>query len=183
MAIGRPATRRNHQAVLAVSMEAARRAARANGTAMDAEITEKVQGIIEDAEHETGRAFVTQTWRVTLDSFPDAIKLPCPPLVSVEYVKFYDAAGVQQTLDPQDYQVDDKSEPGYVVPAAGTRWPATAPGINRVEVQYVCGYGDSDAAVPAAIKSYILGQLENAYFPNSNAQFLTRLLDRVRTYA
>jgi uncharacterized phiE125 gp8 family phage protein len=169
--------------VLAVSMDAARRAARANGATMDAEITEKVQGIIEDAEHETGRAFITQTWAVTLDSFPDAIKLPNAPLARVDYVKFYDVAGIQQTLDPADFQVDDKSEPGYVVPAFGKAWPATAPGINRVEVQYVCGYGDSDAAVPAAIKSYIVGQLENAYFPNPNAQFLTRLLDRVRVYA
>jgi uncharacterized phiE125 gp8 family phage protein len=164
-------------------MDAARRAARANGTAMDAEITEKVQGIIEDAEHETGRAFIAQIWQVTLDSFPDAIKLPNAPLASVVYVKFYDAAGVQQTLDPADYQVDDKSEPGYVVPAFGKAWPATAPGINRVEVQYVCGYGPSDADVPAAIKSYILGMLECQYYPNGNAQYLSRLLDRFRTYA
>lgn len=167
---------------LAVSMDAARRAARANSTSLDDELSDKVRGITEDAEHETGRAFITQTWAVTLDKFPDAIKLPNAPLASVTHVKFYDVDDVQQTLDPQDYLVDNKSEPGYVVPAPKRTWPSTAERINAVEVQYVCGYGPSDADVPAAIKQYILGMLEAQYYPNSNAQFLSRLLDRARVY-
>jgi hypothetical protein len=32
--------------------------------------------------------------------------------------------------------------------------------------------------VPAAIKGYILGMIENDYFPNPNAQYLCRKLDR-----
>lgn len=169
-------------AALAVSMDAARRAARANGTSLDDELSDKVRGITEDAEHETGRAFITQTWAVTLDKFPDAIKLPPAGLVSVDHVKFYDVDGVQQTLDPQDYLVDNKSEPGYVVPAPGRAWPATATRINAVEVQYVCGYGPSDADVPASIKQYILGMLENEYYPNPNSQYLTRKLDAKKVY-
>jgi len=169
-------------AALAIPLDAARRSARANGTSLDAEITQKVQGITEGAEHATGRAFITQTWAVTLDKFPDAIRLPNPPLISVDHVMFYDVNGVQQILDPQDYLVDDKSEPGYVVPAPGRAWPLTAARINAVEVQYVCGYGPRDADVPAAIKQYILGMLEAEYYPNSNAQYLARLLDRAKVY-
>lgn len=175
---------------LAVSMSAAREAARvdvdANGTsALDAQIEQAVRTITEKAEHETGRAFITQTWRVTLDSFPDAIKLPNAPLASVTYVKYYDAAGVQQTLDPQDYQVDTVNEPGYAVPAPGRSCPATAARINAVEVQYVCGYGPTDADVPAAIKGYILAHVQQQFSPVANAkpENFDRLLDRHRVYA
>jgi len=163
---------------LAVSMDAARTSARASGAELDTEIEQKVQDFTGMAEHETGRAFITQTWEVTLDAFPPAIRLPHPPIVSVVHVKFYDAAGVLQTLDPQDYIVDTKSEPGYVVPAPGRTWPVTAERINAVEVQYVCGYGPEETSVPAAIKGYILGMVENDYFPNPNVQFLCRKLDR-----
>jgi uncharacterized phiE125 gp8 family phage protein len=176
-------------AELAVSMEAARRSARANGTSLDDEIMGKVRGFIEDAEHETARAFIEQTWSVTLDAFPmsprggpGAIQLAKSPVISVDYVKFYDVDGVQRTLDPADYQVDNVSEPGYVVPAPGKAWPATADRINAVEVQYVCGYGASPDDVPAAIKQYILGKLEDSYYPSTGAQYLCRLLDRYRVY-
>ena len=167
---------------LAVALVAARRAARTNGTALDAELTGKIQGITDDVEHETGRALVRQTWALTLDRFDGAIKLPHPPLISVEHVKFYDAAGQLQTLHPDDYQVDGVSEPGFIVPAPGKAWPATAARINAVEVQYVCGYGPDDANIPPGIKEYILGMVENHYYPNPNAQFLCRRLDRHTVY-
>lgn len=167
---------------LAVSIEAARRAARTAGTALDAELEEKVRGITGEAEHETGRAFITQTWELTMDAFPPAIKLPHPPIASVDHVKFYDVAGVLQTLDPQDYMVDTKSEPGWILPAPGRAWPATAARINAVEVQYVCGYGADYTSVPAAIRDFITGTLENQYYPNPNAQFLCRRLDRFMVY-
>jgi uncharacterized phiE125 gp8 family phage protein len=165
-------------AALALSLDAARRAARASGTALDAELTDKVQGITEDAEHITGRAFITQTWELALNGFPDAIRLPHPPVASVVHVKYYDAAGVQQTLDPLDYLVDAKSEPGWILPAPGKAWPSTAARVDAVEVRYVCGYGPDWASVPAAIRDFIAGMLENHYYPNPNAEFLSRKLDR-----
>jgi uncharacterized phiE125 gp8 family phage protein len=127
-------------AALAVSMEAARLAARvdveADGTSpMDAAVAQAVRTFTEEAEHATGRAFITQTWRLTLDQFNGAIRLENSPLVSVVSVKFYDIAGAQQTLDPQDYVADTASEPGYVVPASGRTWPATAARINAVHVR------------------------------------------------
>lgn len=167
---------------MAVSIEAARRSARTSGTALDDELSDKVHGYTEAAEHKTRRAFITQTWAVTLDEFPPAIKLPRSPVISVLSVKFYDANGVQQTLDPQDYQVDDKSEPGFVLPAPGRAWPETADRINAVEVQFTCGYGPSPTDVPAAIRQYILGMVENDYYPSAGAQFLSRLLDRAKVY-
>jgi len=171
-------------AALAVSIDAARRAARASGTSLDAELEDKIHGLVEEVEHKTGRALIHQTWELTLDAFPvsGAIKLPPARLASVDHVKFLDVDGVLRILHPEDYLVDTKSEPGWILPAPGRAWPATATRIGAVEVQYVCGYGPTDADVPAAIKSYIVGMIENDYYPNPNAQHLARKLDRAAVY-
>lgn len=171
-------------ATLAVSIEAARRAARVSGEALDAELEDKIRGITDEVEHKTGRALIQQTWELTLDSFPSggAVKLPPARLVSVDHVKYRDIDGALRTLDPQDYLVDTKSEPGWIVPAPGRTWPSTESRIGSVEVQYVCGYGPTEADVPPAIKSYILGMIENDYYPNPNSKHLCRKLDRAVVY-
>jgi uncharacterized phiE125 gp8 family phage protein len=107
------------------------------------------------------RALVPTRYRLTLDSFPDAIELLMPPIMSVESVKYIDTTGTQQTLDPQDYYLDSVSEPGYLVPAAGRTWPATQDRINAVEVEYTAGYPDS--AIPTPIKQWILLALGDMY--------------------
>jgi len=122
---------------LAVSMEAARLAARVDvgpdgKSALDSEIEDAVRTYTAEAETETNRAIMEQTWRVTLDAFPDAIKLDKAWVLQVEHVKWYDVASVQRTLDPQDYQVDAERGPGYIVPAPGRAWPVTANRINAV---------------------------------------------------
>jgi uncharacterized phiE125 gp8 family phage protein len=171
-------------ASLAVSLEQARLSARIDGTEADAELEQVIRQHTGDAEHITGRAFITQTWRLTLDAFTPAIKLPMPPLASVESVKFYDVDGVLQTLSPLDYIVDSASEPGYVVPAPGKQWPATQSRINAVEIQYVCGYGQSESDIPSEIKGYILGRVAEHFAPNNSGRsdHLPRLLDRYRVY-
>jgi uncharacterized phiE125 gp8 family phage protein len=117
-----------------------------------------------------GRALVTQTWDLVLDAFPlpnarpeceaanrkAAILLPLPPLQSVTSVKYLDANGVQQTLDPTAYQVDTRSEPGELMPAYGTQWPTARSGAaNAVTVRFVAGYGPPPA-VPEPIKVWIM---------------------------
>jgi len=170
---------------LAVLIEAARRAARASGTALDAELEDRVRGITEEVEHKIGRALIEQTWEMSLNEFPraGAIKLPPAGLLAVGQVKFHDVDGVLQTLHPDDYLVDTKSAPGWLLPAPGCAWPATqAQRVNAVEIQYVCGYGPTEADVPPAIKEYILGMIENHYYPNPNVQHLARRLDRFMVY-
>lgn len=52
--------------------------------------------------------------------------------------------------------MDDKSEPGWIVPAYGYSWPSTRDDVNAVIVTYVAGYGANAAAVPLPIKQWIL---------------------------
>lgn len=134
-------------------------------------------------EQETGRALMTQTWRKTLDEFPDAIRLDHPPIQSVSWVKYYDDEGVQQTLATTDYTVDGESEPGWIVPAYGVSWPSTRDMANAVEVQYVAGY-TSAALVPEALKQWLLVYARAIYDNPSGdvtmSEHVDRLLDRHR---
>ena len=149
---------------LAVSMEAARTAARADvgedgSSPLDGEIESAIRIYTAEAEGETRRAIMDQTWRLTLDRFTGAIELRKPPILQVDHIKFYDVDGVQRTLDPQDYLVDSESEPGYIVPAPGHVWPPTMNRVNAVQVQYRCVYGANHAAVPVQITGFVQARI------------------------
>lgn len=168
---------------LAVSIEAARASARVDGTELDSQLEDAIRSFTDEAEHLTGRAFINQTWRVTLSAFPAKIELPPAGLQSIESVKFYDTAGNQQTLDPQDYFADTVSEPGYVLPAPGKAWPATAARLNAVEVQYVVGYGQDHTSVPDGIKGYILARVAEQFLGMDRSEHVDRNLDRHKVYS
>lgn len=102
-------------------------------------------------EQELGQAFCTQTWRLTLDCFPDEFVVPMPPLVSVTHLKYRDTSGTLQTLASTGYSVDTDSRPGRVSLAYGEVWPSTRAMYNAVQLTYVAGYGDA-SAVPENIK-------------------------------
>lgn len=176
-------------AALAVSLDDAKLALRVDGNEQNALIEAWTRGITEHAEHYCGRAFINQTWRLTLDSFPTAIKLQYAPIASVVSVKYLDEAGVQQTLDPLDYFLDDSTEPGYIVPAPGKAWPATFARINAVTVDFVAGYGPSADDVPEVVRLFIIAKLREQFDSavrlekdTVQSSFIDRLLDRYRTY-
>lgn len=179
-------------ATLAVSMEAARETLRVDDDSLDMTMQLYIKGITTEAEHATGRAFVNRSYRLTLDKFPGAIRLPHAPTFSVESVKFIDAAGQPQVLAPADYYVDKESEPGYIVPARGKAWPATLDQVNVVTIDYTAGYGPDETTVPDAMKTYILAKLQVQFDIQTgagaivskpfNVEYLDRLLDQLRVY-
>lgn len=113
------------------------------------------------AEWHTGRAFVTQRWRLRLDVWPQqgVIELPLPPLVSVEEVAVTDAGGIRSVLDTASYRVDTASAPGRVIVTAR---PPSLRARDGLEVAFTAGYGDA-SAVPAAIKQAILEIVADLY--------------------
>jgi uncharacterized phiE125 gp8 family phage protein len=175
---------------LPVTLDEAKANMGIDGTDQDAVLTAWIMGVTAYAEQMTHRAIMQQGWRVTLDAFPDAIRLEAPKLLSVQSVNFVDAAGADQVLDPADYRVDTVSEPGYIVPARGKAWPVTYDEINAVSVDYTCGYGNAPADVPAGIRLFILAKLREQFDPavrvekdTVQATFIDRLLDQYVVYA
>jgi hypothetical protein len=143
-------------------------------------------------EDYTGRAFVTQSWRLTLDQFPgvglvarpmataavwpgwwdwpafwDLVRLPKAPLVSIDSVQYVDSLGATQTIDPSLYQADTESEPGRLRPSYSQTWPAPRLQLASVRVTYTCGYGAA-AAVPEGVKTAIK-MLLGAWYENREA--------------
>lgn len=167
----------------AVSMDVAREALRRDDNALDVSIGIALSALTAEAEHITGRVLVNRQMRVTLDWFPDAIRLASPTF-SVEAVRFLDATGQMQTLDPADYYVDKTSKPGYIVPAPGRSWPITFPRVNAVIVEFTAGYGPTDETVPFEAKHYVLARLQQQFDPTSKVTKadLVGLLDSLRVY-
>lgn len=106
-------------------------------------------------EKHTGRAFVTQTLRMTFDCFPEYFELLRPPLQEVESITYVAVDEDTETMDDADYRAETDNEPGIVTPAYGTTWPETLDVPGAVKVTYVAGYGDPND-VPAPIKQAIL---------------------------
>jgi uncharacterized phiE125 gp8 family phage protein len=163
----------------AVSVDAARRAARADGDELDEEIVTAAEAYTEAAEHTTGRAFVMQAWRAGFRAFAGEMILPKPPLMSITHVSYYDETGAQRTIDPRDYFVDVDAEPAVLTPAPGRAWPMVLDRANAVEVQYTAGYGPTEASVPKPVKQYVLARIQQQFSPVATAKDANfdRLLD------
>lgn len=110
------------------------------------------------------RAFITQTWELTMDAWPCfPFQLPMPPLVSVSSIKYFDTANVETTWDAANYFEDTDSEPGRIGLAHSISLPTTTlRPINGVKIQYVAGYGVA-TAVPLRAKQAILMLIGHLY--------------------
>lgn len=159
---------------------------RVTDAAEDALIALYITAARESCEDRLDTTLPTTSWRLTLDAFPDAIRLVRGPLASVDAVRYIDANGALQTLAPQDYTVDTASTLGYVVPTYGKAWPATRDQVNAVEVDFTAGR----ASVPAPLKAWMLLAVGDMYAnregstdkPTVPHSFADRLLDPYRTW-
>ncbi len=158
-------------AIEPVTLVEAKAHCRVDHTEDDARILAYIAAARNDCEEWTARAFVTQTWELVVDEFPNnEIMIPKPPLQSITSIKYDDGDGVETTLGTTEYEVDAVSQPGWVVPVT-TGWPSsTWEGINAVRIQFVAGYAptndspeDLASNVPASIKHAILLQVGQYY--------------------
>ena len=76
-----------------------------------------------------------------------------PRILLVESVKYLAPDGTLTTLDPAAYELDPTAEPGLLMPAHGTSWPATrvrpgARGAATVDPETCTGCGACVAPCP-----------------------------------
>lgn len=120
------------------------------------------------AETFTGRSLGLRTIEIALDAFPLCryVPLPMPPLFGVQFVRYYDTAGVEQTF--ADWAVDDFQLPPRVQLAVDAEWPDTQVRVNAVRIRYQVGYpvaGESPSGepLPESIRSAMLLVLAHLY--------------------
>lgn len=149
-----------------VSLAEAKAHLRVDVTDDDTLITAMIQAAREYIEDATGRALINQTWRLSLNAWPevDYIELPRPPLASVTSVAYTGSDGTAYTFSTGYYDVDTDSEPGRVALEYGDDWPSTTlAAVNPIQITYVAGYGATSASVPEFLRQAILLLLGHWY--------------------
>ena len=154
-----------------------------SGNDFDLRLAALIPALRQEAEQITRRALARSTWRLQLDAFPPAeIRLLWPNLVSVDSIEYVDTTGATQTLAPGAYFVDTHSEPGWVLPAAGTSWPSTYATANAVTVNYTAGAG---ASSPETLKLWIAARCRadlDGCADEGSRRLLNGLLDHLVVY-
>lgn len=124
----------------------------------------------------TSRALVSQQVQVTFDAFPDddkAITFPVAPVISIDSVKYFDADGVEQTIDPSAYDVSIADD-GRIAPSKGNRWPTTREKLGAVNILATVGYGANTASVPETFK-HAIRLLVAHFYENREAVSMNKL--------
>lgn len=127
------------------------------------------------AEAYTGRAFITQTRKLTMDGFGkqsdlpigfyqipkeyftqsgDYVEVPVKPLQSVTSLNTYATDNSSSTFNSSNYTLDTAS--GRIYLDIGATWPSNLRNRNAVEVTYKAGYGDNPDDVPEAIRQALM---------------------------
>jgi uncharacterized phiE125 gp8 family phage protein len=128
----------------------------------------------EACEEYQNRAYLSQTWELWVDTWTPHIIVPRPPLQAVESIRWYDRENQEHVLDPAAYFVDDRSEPGRIVPNGS--WPGGLRPVNGVCVTFVAGYQDL-ALVPRRCRQAML-LLVAEWYENREASSTTRQMGR-----
>ena len=133
-------------------------------------LMDAVEQAIDGGDGWLGRCLVSQTWEMRLGGFcEEKIRIPLPPLLEVESVKYYDQANVLQTLSASFYTVNGvgAKQPGCVELNYGYVWPVTYIRSEAVQVQFRAGYVDTaispSGVVPAPIKQAMLLAVSEMY--------------------
>src|SRR5262249_17992817 len=142
-------------------------------------IDRRIRAARELAEKHTGRAWLTQTFRLTLPGWPCgdwpewsfglalltgygmgagyAVRLPIEPVQSVPRVKYYAFSGVLQTMPGSDYQAWLDYSPPLVCPGPLSHWPGLQSGkLAPVEVTFVAGEAAADSVPARAVEAILL---------------------------
>ena len=115
-----------------------------------------------DGPDGAGIAAVQQQWRLSLDAFPTAIRLPLNPVRSIVSITYDD--GSVKTLSPTAYTLDKDRSPAIVAPAFGTSWPTTRGVPGGVKITFDAG----PDATPEDLKQAAL-LLVSHYYENRDA--------------
>jgi uncharacterized phiE125 gp8 family phage protein len=117
------------------------------------------------------RAFLTQTWTLTLPRFwRGRLGLPFAPLQGVEAITYKTALGATAEVSPALYDVDTASEPGGIALKPGASWPTDlADALDAVTIEFTAGYGDEPSDIPQGLRAAVMLMAADL-FQNREAQ-------------
>lgn len=143
------------------------------------------------AEAYTGRSFITQRWRLVLDSFPGpsltgvpfgrpyglpahAVLLERGPVTKILSIEYTAMDGSSQVMPATDYVADLTGPVARITPVFGKIWPITLPQIGAVRVNFEAGYGGDGEDIPEGIRHWILMRVGTLYENREEVAILSR---------
>lgn len=130
-------------------------------------ISDSIKAAREYCEDFQRRAYITQTWELTLERFPNAendrlnnyqqtdeIEIPKGCLQSIDSFTFTDYSGAVSTLaQGVNYVVSTRGIVGRVAPPYAAIWPPDplSP-LDPIVIRFTCGYGSTADKVPLKVK-------------------------------
>jgi uncharacterized phiE125 gp8 family phage protein len=153
-----------------LTLDEAKAHLRVEGTQDDTYIGASLFAVVDGVENYIQRQLMQAVYELQMSCWPicESIQLPKGPLVSVASVKYDDPNGIEQILDPSNYEVYSAKVPGFIrfigeMPPVGDR-------LDAVRIRYTAGYGlggddatAQAAAVPELIKAGIKLQLGHLF--------------------
>lgn len=141
-------------AVEPVSLDEARAFLRVEHNDDDEVIAALAAGSRVHVEAQTRRALITQSWRITADSWPEDGRLQVlpAPLQELTVARVYDFNGNARAIDAQAFVLDKGASALAFAP-----WALPAPGrlAAGIELDVVVGYGDAAIDVPEPLRQAI----------------------------
>lgn len=148
-----------------VTLAEAKEALRVDSDDDATRIEELVAIAREYVENFTGRALISQTWKLTLSEWPDCrvITLDRSPFASVESIKYYPASGAEQaTLSEATYRAPTGRTPGIIELKASEVWPDVDDRLDAIEINFTAGAA-SAALVPKTLKKCVYALVAHWY--------------------
>jgi len=108
----------------------------------------------------TRRFFITQSWRLVFDCWPDsvasnaALNIPFAPFRSATAIRVLDANDAAQTLAAATYRAPTSNESGRVNFKSAP--PAPERATDGIEIDFEVGYGALASNVPQPLRHAIL---------------------------
>lgn len=150
-----------------VSLEEAKQHLRVELTDEDPLISNLIQTAREHAESFQNRSFITRTYELFLDIWPDtSFVLPMGPIQKIISVVCLDENGEEIQVNPDIYFLNSK---GHIFLNKGEIWPdVVLRKTEGVKITYEAGYGSDSSRVPANVKQAILLMVAHWYLYREN---------------
>jgi uncharacterized phiE125 gp8 family phage protein len=111
----------------------------------DSLITTWIKTARQLAENYQRRAYIRQTWELSYDYFPNCpINIPRPPLINIEWVKYYGTDNTEYTHALTNFIIDSSTEPARICLGYQLIWPSVIlRPMDGFKIRYNCGYSSS----------------------------------------
>lgn len=120
---------------------------------------------LDGADGWLGRALLQQTWELRLEDFcDDEIRIPLPPLITVDSIQYYNGLGVLTTLPTTYYEVvgATSSQPACVALRHGYVWPVPDIREEAVIITFTAGYSINSSPAEGSVPMPIVQAIKLA---------------------